>query len=1162
MLSGNVLAFTAVPTTTNAGAIIDSPAGVQVTVENSSGQPVTSDIDSITISIGSNPGGATLGGTVTAAAVGGVATFNNLWIGAPSNGYTLVATDTSFTAVTPATSSAFNIDALPLFDPLVSMTHGVAGAYNPNSLVSDNAGHLFGTTVDGGLYGDGSVFELSGVGYSTMTTLLSFTGALGAYPGIGPDALMLDSSGNLYGTTEGGGLAPYGTSEGTVFELSGANHSTYTTVAEFTGNSGATPGADPLGNLAMDSSGNLFGTTQSGGSYGDGTVYEISPANHYAFSILTAFTGSTGASPGASPYGGLVLDGAGNLYGTTNLGGSAYGGTVFELPAPGHNSLTTLLAFSSSVNSPSDAGPEAGLAIDSSGNLYGTTYADGTSNDGNVFELSGTNHATYKSLVSFTGAGGFPGSWPNDQLIMDGAGNLYGTTYGGANGYGTVYELSGSNHATFKSLVGFTGQTGADPGTSPWALTIDASGNLFGTTYNGGADLSGTVFELPGSHPASISTLFTFNGGAGASPQGESLVRDSSGNLYGVTPAGGLCNDGTVFELSGANDSIYTTLISFTGTSGACPGDIPVGTLAFDASGNLFGVTYQGGPTGDGTVYELSGAGHQAFTSLVSFATAGTYPDAGLTFDSSGNLYGTTSSGGTYYDGTVFELSAGNYSGYTTLVSFSGTAGATPGANPQAALTYDKTTGNLYGTTEGGGAANDGTVFQLAGANLIFSSLVSFTGTSGADVGRQPYAGVYVDGSGNLLGTTKTGGTAGDGNVFELTGVAHATFASLLSFTGHTGTDPGLYPVAPLVADASGNLYGTTQFGGTSGSGTVFKLAAGTHAFTSMLALTGSGGNDPGGDISGGLVIDHAGNLFGACLGGGAYGLGTIFEIAIDGSTSLAASGNLTIAPPPGTGSPGEYFSNLVINTAADLVVSPASPSPTVVTATGLTISGTTGNWAGTLDVANNDLDLTGGSLDAVTNQVRQGYNAGKWTGLGITSSNAATDSSHLTALGVIQNNQSGTALFSSTYPLDGITPGASDILVKYTYYGDANLDGKVDGSDYSLIDNGYLNHRTGWFNGDFNYDGVVNGSDYTLIDNSFNRQGSSLASQVATPRAQVATKNSVKARAAAMFSQMPITAQTAALTAGSPLAPDSVAAGIFGDGDIQPRRMRMKIPL
>jgi hypothetical protein len=148
---------------------------------------------------------------------------------------------------------------------------------------------------------------------------------------------------------------------------------------------------------------------------------------------------------------------------------------------------------------------------------------------------------------------------------------------------------------------------------------------------------------------------------------------------------------------------------------------------------------------------------------------------------------------------------------------------------------------------------------------------------------------------------------------------------------------------------------------------------------------------------------------------------------------------------------------------------------------------------------------------------VKEGYNAGGgyWNGTdGIVSTTAASNSSYLTALGVILNTANGTTpLYGSGTAMglfDGISPAATDVLVKYTYYGDTNLDGKVDGSDYSRIDNGFTMKLTGWYNGDFNYDGVVDGSDYTLIDNAFNTQGASLAAEVATPSLTIAAASAV----------------------------------------------------
>jgi hypothetical protein len=223
--------------------------------------------------------------------------------------------------------------------------------------------------------------------------------------------------------------------------------------------------------------------------------------------------------------------------------------------------------------------------------------------------------------------------------------------------------------------------------------------------------------------------------------------------------------------------------------------------------------------------------------------------------------------------------------------------------------------------------------------------------------------------------------------------------------------------------------------------------------------------------------------------------------------------------------------SGLLVRTLNTITIGPSTPSgpggqmivqPAASTssrqlaiAAGLTIGGSMNAWLGRIDLANNDMDIQSGSLTTVTNQIAEGYNNGAWNGSeGILSSMAAADTMHLTALGVLQNNQSGAALFTSSHPFDGITPGAGDILIKYTYYGDANLDGKVDASDYTRIDNGYLNDLTGWFNGDFNYDGVINGSDYTLIDNTYNMQAAQLDANIAQLSAAFTSQTSDPASA------------------------------------------------
>jgi hypothetical protein len=184
----------------------------------------------------------------------------------------------------------------------------------------------------------------------------------------------------------------------------------------------------------------------------------------------------------------------------------------------------------------------------------------------------------------------------------------------------------------------------------------------------------------------------------------------------------------------------------------------------------------------------------------------------------------------------------------------------------------------------------------------------------------------------------------------------------------------------------------------------------------------------------------------------------------------------------------------------------PGSPAlRSVLVTLNLTLAQSDGVYLSTLDLSGNDMVLLGGNLSATAAEIASAFAATaglNWFGYGITSSAAASNTTHLTGLGVIQNSVNGTTtgapLCNSSNPFDGISPPASAVLVKYTYYGDANLDGKVDASDYSRIDNGFLSQATGRFNGDFNYDGVINGNDYTLIDNALNTQGASLAATIA----------------------------------------------------------------
>jgi hypothetical protein len=232
---------------------------------------------------------------------------------------------------------------------------------------------------------------------------------------------------------------------------------------------------------------------------------------------------------------------------------------------------------------------------------------------------------------------------------------------------------------------------------------------------------------------------------------------------------------------------------------------------------------------------------------------------------------------------------------------------------------------------------------------------------------------------------------------------------------------------------------------------------------------------------------------------GTTYGFLNIIN-AGSGTRTYVEPNSIVVGPSGGIGQLN-IGSGVLVNNATSVTIGAGSSlilqkGAILITPT-LNIAGFFNNWTGTVDITASALDLPGSNLLIVNSQVASGYNqagGAKWNGPGITSSTAAADSRHITAVGVIQNNQSGSPLYGSGGSIapifDGFfSPAAGDILVKYTYFGDANLDGKVDGSDYSLIDNGYINGLSGWYNGDFNYDGTIDGSDYALIDNAFNNQ-------------------------------------------------------------------------
>jgi uncharacterized repeat protein (TIGR03803 family) len=390
----------------------------------------------------------------------------------------------------------------------------------------------------------------------------------------------------------------------------------------------------------------------------------------------------------------------------------------------------------------------------------------------------------------------------------------------------TIFSVPGASAAVkFKTLYLFSSRVG---GETYGGVIFDEAGNLYGSRPVGGAYNFGMVFQLRpngnGSWTERVLHSFNRDGQDGFVPQAD-LMFDQVGNLYGTTTRGGADDSGTVFQLSPNGSGSWTENILYSFKSDGEDGGGPEGDLIFDRTGNLYGTTVGGGAYNYGTVFQLSPNGNGSWTesvlhSFINDGKDGGVPFAGVIFDSAGNLYGTTLGGGAYDYGTVFRLSPNGDGSWTESVLHSFNADGKDGYGSFAGIIFDPA-GNLYGTTLNGGAYNAGTVFQLApnGDGSWKESILHSFNVDGKD-GYQSWANLTFDHAGNLYGTTKYGGTYDRGTVFKLKptlkgGWREAVEHSFLSLTG-------AYPLSGLTLDVHGSLYGTTR--GARIDGTVFEL--------------------------------------------------------------------------------------------------------------------------------------------------------------------------------------------------------------------------------------------------------------------------------------------------------------------------------------------------
>ena len=378
-------------------------------------------------------------------------------------------------------------------------------------------------------------------------------------------------------------------------------------------------------------------------------------------------------------------------------------------------------------------------------------YPHPVPNEGRSFTSPDTQYLVLHNFQNrLTNANVPDGSGPIAGLLRDPIGNLFGTTTGGGfKNFGAVFEIDTSGDETM--LHSFSGPDGEYPG---GPLIRDTAGNLYGTTEFGGTGFppgqNGVVFTLDPSGNEKV--LHNFNATDGTGPQGV-LLRDSAGNIYGTTNAGGSGSSGVVYKLD--TNGTLSVIHNFNRTDGAHP----LGGVIRDSAGNFYGATLQGGPTtcSCGVIFKIDAGGDEIVLHAFS-VTDGAYPAGGVIMDKAGNLYGTTVAGGTLGKGVAFRLAPSG--ALTVLHSFGGDP---DGSHPLGGLVRDWT-GNLYGTTYRGGVFDKGTIFKLDSMGNM-TVLHSFNDASG----KKPWAGLIRDSSGTLFGTTAYGGSAGNGVVFEVT---------------------------------------------------------------------------------------------------------------------------------------------------------------------------------------------------------------------------------------------------------------------------------------------------------------------------------------------------------------------------------------------------------
>ncbi len=610
---------------------------------------------------------------------------------------------------------------------------GPDGSAPTAALVVGPDGLLYGTTYYGGVFGAGVVFRISSDGL-TFQVLHSFD-VTNSNDGARPQS-ALTSTDVLYGTTRFGGT----TGNGIVFKIA-PDGSQFTVLHAFDPSNSA-DGGQPVARLLPSSSGDLFGTTTGG------TVFALEQ-NGANFRVVHTFKG--GVADGFLPEYALCQTIDGKLYGTTHNGGPANLGTLFQLNEAG-TAFRLLYAFGS-PDTP------AGLpTLASDGNLYGVTQGGGDYGSGSVFEL--TQGGAYTTRLSFSPNSPSDGLQPASPLLESGTGKLFGTTFLGGDpqcaaqllrGCGTVFTID-ADGSSFRVLHVFS-PAGSPHGFGPSGLLRPGDGNLYGTTFGGGAEVkaSGTAFALA-EDGAIFSLLHDFDPESptdGAAPEA-GFVLGNDAFLYGTTSAGGAFGGGTVFKIRPEGSS-FQLIHSF-----SSEGILPTTALLLASDGLLYGATQEGGPLGFGMLFRLSSDG-SLFQTLHTWSRLEGYSPSGpVTEGVDGYLYGLLGLGGPHDAGTAFRI-AKDGTRFQLLHSFSGVGGSFP----IGALGFFAD-GNLFGAARFGGLWNSGTVFRLLYAPVYFVGPTSGPASGGTAItisGGKFQSGLQLTLGGQPVGSYQLSGT-------------------------------------------------------------------------------------------------------------------------------------------------------------------------------------------------------------------------------------------------------------------------------------------------------------------------------------------------------------------------------------------------------------------